>query len=400
MSIAPAEHPKFGVLMDAARRLRPIIRARAAETERDRRVSAEITAMLTEAGLYAAIQPKRFGGHELSIDEARQLAFEVGQGCASTGWCYGLSAGNAWTTGMFPGEAQDDVWGANRHALIAGCIAPTGRAVKVEGGYKLRGRWGFASNCDNAQWITLGALLQQAEGAPPKALYLLIPASECQLMDNWFTVGLAGTGSKDVAIEQEVFVPEHRTVTFGDMLNQEAPGAKVNDGVIFKLPFLAGFSALLANPAVAALRGATDEFSDSVAQRATRGAFAGGGATIAQFSHVQSAVAEADGAVDAAQLILARDLNLATRIAATGAKLTTEQRVSIRRGAAYSVRLCMAGIDGLFDAVGGTGINMNNGVQRAWRDVHAVAHHISVNWAPVSTMCGQFRLGLPPMGQY
>lgn len=392
--------PPFSELVQRARQLAPVVRSRALQTERDRRVSAEVTDMLQQAGLYRAVQPRRFGGYELSLEELRQLAFEVGQGCTSTGWCYGLSAANAWTLGMFPLEAQEDVWGDNTNTLLAACIAPTGKATRVDGGFRLRGRWSFASNCDNASWLALGTLVEDGDGKPPRPMYLLVPQGDYKIIDNWRTVGLAGTGSKDIAIEQEVFVPVHRSVAFADVLEQQAPGAQVNDSVLYRIPFLSGFPPLLANPAVAALRGALDEFVEDVASRSTRGAFAGGGSTIAQFGHVQTAVAEAEAAIDAAQLILQRDLRVTTELTADGVRISKEQRIEFRRGHAYAVKLCVQAIGGLYDVVGGTGIHLDSGIQRAWRDINAVAHHISVNWNAVSTMVGQSRLGLPPRGQY
>lgn len=387
-------------LMEAAARLRPIIAQRARQTELDRRVSADITEQLTAAGLYRVVQPKRFGGHELGLEALRRLAFELGRGCTSTGWCYGLSAAASWVLGMFPGEAQHDVWGASPDALIASCIAPTGKAEPVAGGFRLQGRWSFGSNCDNAQWMSLGAMVQQEEGQPPRPVFLLVPKGEYEIVDTWHTVGLAGTGSKDIAITEPVFVPEHRTVAFADVLEQAGPGAELHASLIYRLPFLSGFPPLLANPAVSALRGALDEFVDGVAARATRGAFAGGGQSIAQFGHVQSAVARGEAAVDAAQLILQRDLQLATDLVAAGTKLSAAQRITLRRGHAYAVQLCVEAINELYDVVGGTGIQLDNGVQRAWRDINAVAHHISVNWHAVSSMYGQMRLGLQPRGQY
>jgi alkylation response protein AidB-like acyl-CoA dehydrogenase len=392
--------PDFGELMRRAAALRPMLRERAAQTESDRRVSTEVTNLLKAAGLYRAVQPRRFGGLELSLDELRQLAFEIGRACASTGWCFGLGAANSWIVGMFPGQAQADVWSNDPDMLVAACIAPTGKATPVAGGYQLRGRWSFASNCDNSGWLALGAMVDAGEGKPPRPSFMLVPADQYTVIDNWHTVGLAGTGSKDIEIESEVFVPAHRSVAFSDVLEQQAPGAQVNDAALYRIPFLSGFPPLLANPAVAALRGALDEFIDSVATRATRGAFVGGGATIAQFGHVQSAVAEAEAAVDAAQLILQRDLLRANELTTAGVKISMEQRIQFRRGHAYAVRLCVGAINGLYDVVGGTGINLDNGIQRAWRDVNAVAHHISVNWPAVSTMYGQMRLGLPPKGQY
>jgi resorcinol 4-hydroxylase (FADH2) len=390
----------FERLLDAAEQLRPLVAARARTTEQERRVSTAITRQLQEAGLYRAVQPRRFGGHELSLEALRRLAFEIGRGCTSTGWCYGLSAAASWVLGMFPGDAQEDVWGGAPDALIASCIAPTGKAAPVDGGYMLKGRWSFGSNSDNAQWLSLGAMIQQEEGAAPRPLFLLVPAHSVRIVDTWFTVGLAGTGSKDIAIDEPVFVPAHRTVAFADVLDQRAPGAADQETSLYRVPFLSGFPPLLANPAVSALRGALDEFIETIGARATRGAFAGGGAPMAQFGHVQSALAQGEAAVDAAQLILQRDLQQVEEWVRNGEQLSTEQRITMRRGHAYAVRLCVEAINALYDVVGGTGIQLDSGIQRAWRDINAVAHHISVNWNAVSTMYGQMRLGLPPRGQY
>ncbi|WP_414439757.1 acyl-CoA dehydrogenase family protein [Burkholderia sp. 22PA0106] len=399
-SATPDDDEAFLRLMSAATEVRLLVAQRARQTEIDRRVSDDVTQRLKETGLYRVLQPRRFGGAELGLEALRRLAFEIGRGCTSTGWCYGLSAAASWVLGMFPEHAQQDVWGDTPDALLASCIAPTGKAVRTDGGYLLKGRWSFGSNSDNAQWLSLGAMVEQPEGVPPKPIFLLVPQGDYRIVDTWHTVGLAGTGSKDIAIESEVFVPSHRTVAFAEVLEQEAPGAGLHDSALYRVPFLSGFPPLLANPAVAALRGAIDEFVASIAARATRGAFAGGGASIAQFGHVQSAVAQAEAAVDAAQLILQRDLQQVTDLVNAGAKLSAEQRITLRRGHAYSVRLCVEAINALYDVVGGTGIQLDNGVQRAWRDINAVAHHISVNWQTVSTMYGQMRLGLPPRGQY
>jgi alkylation response protein AidB-like acyl-CoA dehydrogenase len=392
--------PEFSALLQRAVQLRPLVRERAQQTERDRRVSAEVTQLLQQAGLYRALQPRRFGGYEFTHEEVCQLVFELGQGCASTGWCFSLGSTTSWSIGMFPGEAQDDIWGRDSSTLVAGVIAPTGKARRVAGGFQLKGRWSFASNCDNSTWMALGAMADEGEGKPPRPIFLLVPEGDYQVIDNWHTVGLAGTGSKDIAIDSEVFVPAHRTVGFMDVLEQRSPGALVNDSALFRIPFLSAFPTMLANPAVSALRGAVDEFVEKVGNRPTRGAFVGGGSTLAQFGHVQSAVAEAEAAIDAAQLVLRRDLRLATELTAAGGTLSQQQRIAFRRGHAYAVRLCVQAINGLYDVVGGTGIHLNSGIQRAWRDINVIAHHIGVNWHAASTMVGQLQLGLPPKGQY
>lgn len=396
----PTAH--FSALLAQAEALKPLLRERAPQTERERRVSVEVTDRLRAAGLYRAVQPRRFGGLELSMEELRQLSYTLGQGCTSTGWCFGLSAAAAWMLGMFPSEAQHDVWDSASDAVLASCIAPTGRATRAaDGSLRLKGRWGFGSNCDNAQWMSLGALIDEGDGQPPRAAFLLVPKGQYRIVDTWFTGGLAGTGSKDIAIDEEVTVPAHRSVLFSQVLDQDAPGALVNDNAgLYRLPLLSAFPPLISTPTLAALRGALDDFVAGAAARATRGAFVGGGSTIAQFGHVQTAVAEGEAALDAAQLILQRDLQQVIDLASAGVKVSAEQRIAYRRGHAYAVRLCVQAIDSLYDVVGGAGIQMDNAVQRAWRDIHAVAHHISTNWHAVSTMVGQQALGLPPKGQY
>ena len=148
-----ARTPSLDELLTRAAALSPVIRQRARQTELDRRVSAEVTDMLRDAGLYRVLQPRRFGGYELDIEDLRRLAFEVGRGCTSTGWCYGLSAAVSWVIAMFPAEAQEEVWRDTPDAVAASCIAPTGKARAVDGGFMLKGRWSFASNCDNASWL-------------------------------------------------------------------------------------------------------------------------------------------------------------------------------------------------------------------------------------------------------
>ena len=130
------------------------------------------------------------------------------------------------------------------------------------------------------------------------------------------------------------------------------------------------------------------------------GAVAGGGSRMAEFPQVQSRIAEAAAAVDAAKLLLLRDTRDVEEDAANGVPITVEKRIRNRRDQAYAVKLSTQGVTALFEAVGGSGINLSNSVQRAWRDVHAVGRHISLNWDAVSTMYGQHRLGLEPKGQY
>jgi len=378
------------------------LRANGEEIERSRRVSAENMQMLRDADLFKLLRPARYGGYEYGFRALLEISCELGRGCGSTAWCYGLVAIHQWMLATFPPEAQDEVLGANPDAIICGSYAPVARARRVDGGFRVQGRWGFASNCDNADWSLIGVQLPDGTGEDPAptAGFLLVPRAQFEIEDNWHTMGLAGTGSKNVLIRDEVFIPGHRVLTFPQAASNDPPGAKVNPNPVYRIPFLAAIPVSIAAPALGMVQGALEEFLEMASHRVTRGAVAGGGRNMAEFQTVQLRVAEAAACVDAARLLLDRDLADVESAAAAGLRVSIDQRIRNRRDQAFAVKLCADAMNALFAAVGGSGMFLSSGVQRAWRDVHAVAKHVSLNWDAVGTMYGQHRLGLPPQGQF
>lgn len=390
----------FDELLRRARVLAPVLRARAEETERNRRVPRETIEAVRAAELFKLMQPARFGGFEYGFSELLEINFELARGCGSSAWCSSLGIVHQWLLALFPIQAQEDVW-ANPDAILSGSYAPVGKTRPADGGYMVSGKWSFTSNCDNTEWYLLGVTFpQEKEGARPDAGFVVVPREQTTIEDDWFTVGLAGTGSKSVIIKDEVFVPAHRRITFAEASSNNPPGAQVHANPLYKIPLLAGLPVCICTPALGMVQGALDDFVDWIGTKTTRGAVAGGGARMAEFPQVQSRIAEAAAAVDAAKLLLLRDTRDVEQDAANGVPITVEKRIRNRRDQAYAVKLSTQGVTALFEAVGGGGINLSNSVQRAWRDVHAVGRHISLNWDAVSTMYGQHRLGLEPKGQY
>ncbi len=375
------------------------IRARAAQTEQIRRVPDASMALLRDAGLFQLVQPRAHGGLEQPFDALVELVIEISAVCASTGWVAGLAAAHQWLVANFPPAAQAEVWGADPDALVCGSYAPAGTVAAVDGAWRAGGRWSFASGCDVTQWAVCGALLPGADGAPPTAAFLLVPAADYAIDDTWHVVGLAGTGSKTLVLE-DVTVPAHRVLTFRDTCSGSSPGAAAHGGALYRLPMLSCIASCLAATAVGAAQGALDDYLAATGRRTTRGAVAGANARMADFAAIQLRVAEAAAAVDAARTVLLRDLRAAAETAQRGQLASLEQRVTARRGQAFAVSLALRAVEALNASTGGHGLDLANPVQRAWRDVNAVGRHISMNWDAVGTMYGQLALGLEPKGQY
>ena len=387
-------------LAAAVRHLSMTFKERALAVERNCTVPDENVAALRDLGFFKLVQPRAFGGYEYDFDLLVDLGIEIAKACPSTSWVGGLLAAHQWLVASFPAEAQYDVWDDNPDALVCGSYAPATKAAAAPGGYRLTGRWSFASGCDNADWAVCAALLPQANGGTLAPAFLLVPAKDYTIDDTWHVIGLAGTGSKTLVLDN-VFVPGHRVLTFQQTTSGQTPGAQVyahNPG--FSIPMLCNIPSCLASVAVGAASGALDDYLGATRRRITRGAVAGASNRMAEFATVQLRVADAAASADAAREILLRDLRTRARAVREGREITVEDRITSRRGQAYAVSLAIRATEALNASTGGLGLDLSNPVQRAWRDANAVGRHISMNWDAVGTMYGQLALGLEPVGQY
>ncbi len=392
--------PSRETLIARAGSLAPALLARAAEAEDARRVSAEAIEEIRSLGIFKILQPRRYGGLEYDFSTLTEISIALGAGCASTAWCANLGIVHNWLLAQFPIEAQDEVHADDPGVLICGSYAPSGACRAVDGGWRVSGSWSFASNVDNSGWALIGVFFPPEDGGEtPAPGFALAPEGDYRVHDDWRTVGLAATGSKDVVCE-EAFVPSHRRVTFAELTSGNAPGRRVNAAPIYGIPMMACLPAAICTPALGALKGAIDAFVEDVGGRETRGAVVMGGGRMAGFAHVQSRLGEAQAHFNAARSLILSDLRETEAMAAAGAPIDVERRIRNRLSQAFIVKLACEGIDALYAATGGPGLHLFDRVQRAWRDIHAVAHHISLNWDAVSSMYGQMAFGLEPRGQY
>src|SRR5437868_6946085 len=337
------------------------IKARAHTTEKSGRVPAENMLGLRQIGYFDIVKPRAFGGYEYDFDVLVDLNIELAKACASTAWVGGLLAAHQWLIASFGEQAQRDVWDKDGDALACGSYAPATKAVAAEGGYRLTGRWSFASGCDNAQWSLCAALLpSRTEADKFTPAFLLVPASDYLIDDNWNVVGLAGTGSKTLQLK-EVFVPEHRVLTFLETTSGKTPGAALRpESPGFSIPMLCNIPSCLASVAVGTAAGALEDYLEVTSRRVTRGAVAGSNNRMAEFPTIQLRVAEAAASTDAAREILLRDLRDRARAVRDGQTINVEERIKSRRGQAFAVSLALRAAEALNSSTGGYGLANSN----------------------------------------
>ena len=384
--------PDFAELKARAEALIPVLRERAPRAEELRRLPDETIADLHRTGLFRVLQPKRVGGSELPFRSLVELVAIISRGDASTGWVLANLAAHHWLAAMWPEQAQDEVWGVSPDHLIGSAlIFPRGRARPVEGGYRLSGRWGFSSGVDAAAWNLVGGIVQDEEGGGSGPRIFLMPASDYTVIDTWHAIGLAGTGSNDVTVE-DVFVPAYRTLAVDQIVGGPNPGSEVNPSVLYQLPAISLFAFCIAGVSLGIAQGAIEHFVETTRTRLS----AYSGRNVADFNTVQVHVAEAAALADAARAIMLGDCDEATASVAAGITPDLPQRARYRRDGAFAASLCTKAVDVLFSATGGGAIYARNPLQRAFRDVHAANAHYVLNWDINGAMYGRVALGLPP----
>jgi 3-hydroxy-9,10-secoandrosta-1,3,5(10)-triene-9,17-dione monooxygenase len=385
-SAAP-QIPTGEELVARARKLAPKLRERAVACERERNIPRESVEEYIDAGLVRTIMPKRWGGYEHDHEVAFNIAIELGKStCGSSAWSLNYLSDHAGILSHFPEEAQHDVWSRSQDACIATSAAPTGKAAVAPGGYRLDGKWSWCSGLRHSQWIMIGGLVfREGEHHPDMRLFL-VPVSEVKQLDTWYCAGLRGSGSNSSGLDN-VFVPEHRSVSFSTLRDACSPGSKINTNPIYRTPFIAVHTYALLGPALGLARGGYADFTQWTRQRyLTYTQLA-----IAQHVPVQIAVAEISAQIEAAELLARRCLATARQ---NYAGMTMETRILLRRDFTYAMKTLRAAMDSLIKISGSSGLLDDNPVQRCWRDVHAISSHVVMNWDVPAENFGRMEFGL------
>lgn len=356
----PADTALHTLLVERARALAPRIRERASLTESQRSVPRESIEEIVDAGLGGRIlAPRRFGGDELSLDTMYAVSLELGKACASTGWCAALLPHDAHMVGYFPQTAQEAVWKNGPDARIAASLAPAAKVHKVDGGYRLTGRHGFASGVDHADWVIVSGLIKDSGRAANH--HFLVPAGEFTIDDDWYAAGMRGTGSKTIVVD-DVFVPDGFVLAAAALVAGDGPGREFNHGPLYRQPLALHAGLTFLGPMTGTAIDAYDQF---VEWARTRPQTAGS-------EIVQEAIAHTSADIELAQLSVQKVLDASRR-----GTMELADRAQTLRDYNRIARLLETAVDRLFALSGTSGFKETSPMQQKWRDIHMMASHVS-----------------------
>ena len=272
---------------------------------------------------------------------------------------------------------------------LSSSYAPTGKAVQTDGGFTLSGKWSFSSGCDHCTWVLLGGLVFNAEGQVVDFRTFMVPRENYEIIDVWDMVGLRGTGSNDIVVN-DVFIPEAFTLSMGDTGRCFGPGQEQNTSDLYKLPFHSIFTGTITTPIIGMAMGAYDEHVE-MQQKRTRAAYLGEKASLDPFAAVR--IARASSEIDAAWALLVNNIREEQAYVAKGEKIPLKTRLKVRRDQVLGSQRAIDAIDSLFEASGGRALTNGTYLQRAWRDAHAGRVHAANDPERALQMYGAHEFG-------
>ena len=368
----------------AARAILPRLASTTDNSERLRRLDDDAASALRESGLARLITPKPFGGFEMSPSAHIRTCAELAHACSAASWVLMVCVAHDYVVGRFPAECQQEVYGGDADNLVAGTLAPQGEIERTTDGWRLNGRWQFGSGCDHSPWFLLGAKVINPETDGYLVYHVVVPRADMEFDDTWHTLGMRGTGSKDLVV-RNAFVPEHRAMPTFPTFVGLSPHAKA---ATYRLPVYSGLPAMLSGSVLGMAERGLKHFIETTSSRKTAQ-----GVSKADGANMQQRVAESAAEVASARRLL-EDMcdRFDAALVADQAPMPARERIQFRWDAAYVVELSRRAIERLFATSGAHGIYEGNPVYRAYRDINTACHHAVVDFDTVSELRGKMAL--------
>lgn len=369
-------------MLAAIQNLKQQFRDRAPQAKTERRVPKENIQALQDAGFFLALQPAKWGGFELDPQDFFRMQCTIAEGCMSTAWASGIIAVHAFQVALMDKRAQEEVWGDDIHTRVSSSYAPLGKVEPAEGGFRLSGRWGWSSGCDHCTWVLLGAIVP-GEGFRT----FLLPRSDYEIEDTWFSMGLQGTGSNDIVVK-DVFVPDYRTHKQSDGFSGNNPGIDESSPPLYHLPWAQTFIRVVSTPAIGAAKEGLRLYSETVVGKAS-----GDPTKLSGDTSTTERVAAAANTIDEMEAILYRNFDEMMNAVNQGKTVPVEDRVKYRYQASLVIEKSMSVIDSLFSSAGGSSVFVGAEIQQRFLDIHTARAHVANNPTSFARNLGSVNLG-------
>ena len=380
--------PRAEELLAAARAMQPVLRERRERCRQERRVPEETIRDFHEAGFFKILQAEQYGGYAMDPQVFYAVGMELAQACMSSAWVLGVVGVHNWQLALFDDRAAQDVWGEDPSVLISSSYAPVGKVKPVEGGFRLSGRWSFSSGCEHCKWVFVGAVVPTEDAPFDMVNYrtFLVPIEDYEIVDNWDVVGLQGTGSHDVIID-DVFVPEHRTHKVIDGFNCDNPGNAVNTAPLFHMPFMQVFVRAVCTASLGALQGQLDAYKEVASTRVA------GPVPMRDDPFAKRLAAEVKSEIEQMKVVMYKNFDDMMACTRAGEPISIEDRVRYRYDSAIVADRCVDLSGRMLKAVGSSGIRNGSEVLSNHLDILASQAHVANHSTPFAINMGGVMLG-------
>lgn len=388
---SPLRSPERDDLMEAARVLGPLIREHSQDAERRRRPSPRVMEALAQTGFQRMFVPRSLGGLEVDPLTYVEVAEIVAGFDSVAGWALQLGNQAAWWASRLPEEGVEEIYAEGPDAMVAVAFHPPMPAEEVDGGYRVSGRAPLASNIHDAQWLLISGLVTDGEqprvvDGAPEVIQALVPADQVSVLDTWYALGMRGTDSQDVVLDN-VVVPRHRTFP----LTPELEPGDHYQGPLYRFPGIGELVVIFAPVFLAIGRGAITSFRE-LAMGKTR---MGSNTRLQERTSAQAVLARAEGLLRSARSLLYATVRTAWRRTANEERVSLDEKADLLLAGAQTGSAVSAGVELLHAAAGTSAIYHGHALERHFRDAQTLRHHGLVSAERYETV-GQVYMGVSP----
>lgn len=378
--------PTDAELVARAEAMVPWLRAQAEEVEKARMVPGTTIQAFQDAGFFRILQPRRWGGYEMCPNVLNRVLMELARGCPSSAWNVMVLGVHPFEVGLLDPRCGDELWGEDTRRLVSSSYAPFGTVTAVDGGYVLNGEWLTSSGCDHAEG---GAFLggRLTENGEQVFRSFWVQKDDFEIVDDWFVVGLAGTGSKKLLVK-DAFVPRYRSHVIA-AYGEETHGHVAN---LYKMPFFYVFYAAVSAVIVGMARGMVDLYIEHMKPRQNLNQAVGAAVNDA---FIKGRLGEASAKILGAATRILHNTDEAWSYAARGELVPLDVRVRHFATNQFTGGECFEAAHMIFKKTSTRGVWLNNPMQRQLRDILVGANHITQNQDNIGDLLGGQLLGNP-----